>query len=145
MYLEVLVLTISKTDCVYQLLGHIDIFNIMKYTYILIWFSSIVFDCLQVRELAREKLFGRPGHGAPTEQIRKRLFTEHQLDTSNNNKMQSPDQLYPVAGRSSYNNYPSPYQTLSKSTNDLSNYNTSDSYGEEPGPGRVSHDEVSRI
>ena len=34
----------------------------------------------QLRELSRTKLFGRPGHGAPTENIKKKKFTEYQLD-----------------------------------------------------------------
>ena len=33
-----------------------------------------------MRELSRNKLFGRPGHGAPTENIKKKKFTEYQLD-----------------------------------------------------------------
>ena len=33
----------------------------------------------QIREMSRLKLFGRPGHGAPTENIRKKKFTEYQL------------------------------------------------------------------
>eukprot|EP00094_Tigriopus_californicus_P007475 TCALIF_07197-PA protein Name:"Protein of unknown function" AED:0.23 eAED:0.23 QI:0/0.6/0.33/1/0.6/0.5/6/0/258 len=33
----------------------------------------------QIRELARLKHFGRPGHGAPTENIRKKKFTEYQF------------------------------------------------------------------
>ena len=32
-----------------------------------------------MRELANLKLFGRPGHGAPTVDIRKKRFTEYQL------------------------------------------------------------------
>jgi len=38
---------------------------------------------LQIRELSRQKLFGRPGHGAPTENIRKKKFTEYQLFDEN--------------------------------------------------------------
>ena len=34
----------------------------------------------QLRELSRTKLFGRPGHGAPTENIKKKKFTEYQLE-----------------------------------------------------------------
>jgi hypothetical protein len=34
----------------------------------------------KVREMARSKVFGRPGHGAPTVDVRKKKFTEHQLD-----------------------------------------------------------------
>ena len=34
----------------------------------------------QLRELSRTKLFGKPGHGAPTENIKKKKFTEYQLD-----------------------------------------------------------------
>lgn len=34
----------------------------------------------QVREMAHGKMFGRPGNGAPTVDIRKKKFTEHQLD-----------------------------------------------------------------
>ena len=30
--------------------------------------------------MARSKVFGRPGHGAPTVDVRKKKFTEHQLD-----------------------------------------------------------------
>ena len=33
----------------------------------------------QIRELAHVHLFGKPGHGAPTEDIRKKKFTEYQL------------------------------------------------------------------
>ena len=35
--------------------------------------------CLQIRELSRLKLFGKPGHGAPTHDIRKKRFTEYQM------------------------------------------------------------------
>jgi len=34
----------------------------------------------EVREMSRNKMFGRPGHGAPTIDVRKKRFTEHQLD-----------------------------------------------------------------
>jgi len=37
-------------------------------------------DVEEIKELARLKMFGRPGHGAPTGDIRKKKFTEHQLD-----------------------------------------------------------------
>lgn len=33
----------------------------------------------KIRELAHANLFGKPGHGAPTENIRKKKFTEYQL------------------------------------------------------------------
>ncbi|XP_071746149.1 uncharacterized protein [Lepeophtheirus salmonis] len=33
----------------------------------------------EIRELSRNKIFGKPGHGAPTMNNRKKLFTEHQL------------------------------------------------------------------
>ena len=33
-----------------------------------------------MRELSRTKLFGKPGHGAPTQNIKKKKFTEYQLD-----------------------------------------------------------------
>ena len=36
---------------------------------------------LQIRNLSNQRLFGRPGHGAPTENVRKKKFTEHQLMT----------------------------------------------------------------
>merc|ERR1719322_1509528 len=36
-------------------------------------------DTEELRELRRQKMFGRPGHGAPTGDIRKKKFTEHQL------------------------------------------------------------------
>ena len=35
-----------------------------------------------MRELSRTKLFGKPGHGAPTENIKKKKFTEYQLEAS---------------------------------------------------------------
>ena len=34
----------------------------------------------EVREMANNKLFGRPGNGAPLEDVRKKKFTEYQLD-----------------------------------------------------------------
>jgi len=37
-------------------------------------------DLHEIRELSKNKIFGRPGHGAPTYDIRKKKFTEHQLD-----------------------------------------------------------------
>ena len=39
-----------------------------------------------MRELSRTKLFGKPGHGAPTENIKKKKFTEYQLDSIELNK-----------------------------------------------------------
>ena len=39
-------------------------------------------DVEELKELSRQKMFGRPGHGAPTEDIRKKKFTEHQLRRS---------------------------------------------------------------
>jgi hypothetical protein len=36
-------------------------------------------NIIQIRSLAHRKLFGRPGHGAPTENLRKQKFTEYQL------------------------------------------------------------------
>ena len=35
---------------------------------------------MQLRELAQASLFGKPGHGAPTNDIRKKKFTEYQFD-----------------------------------------------------------------
>ena len=35
---------------------------------------------LKVKEMSRVKMFGRPGNGAPTGDVRKKKFTEHQLD-----------------------------------------------------------------
>ena len=40
------------------------------------------FKVLQIRDLSNLRLFGRPGHGAPTENIRKKKFTEYQLTDS---------------------------------------------------------------
>ena len=37
---------------------------------------------MQIRDLSNLRLFGRPGHGAPTENIRKKKFTEYQLTDS---------------------------------------------------------------
>lgn len=37
-------------------------------------------DVEEIKDLSRNKMFGRPGHGAPTQDIRKKKFTEHQLD-----------------------------------------------------------------
>jgi len=37
-------------------------------------------DVEEIKELARLKMFGKPGHGAPTGDIRKKRFTEHQQD-----------------------------------------------------------------
>jgi len=37
-------------------------------------------DVEETKEIVRQKIFGRPGHGAPTQDIRKKIFTEHQLD-----------------------------------------------------------------
>ena len=47
---------------------------------------------LQIRDLSNLKLFGRPGHGAPTENIRKKKFTEHQLTDSSENCNQPQQQ-----------------------------------------------------
>ena len=35
---------------------------------------------MQLREMAQASLFGKPGHGAPTNDIRKKKFTEYQFD-----------------------------------------------------------------
>jgi len=37
-------------------------------------------DVEEIKELARAKMFGKPGNGAPTEDIRKKKFTEHQIN-----------------------------------------------------------------
>jgi len=37
-------------------------------------------DVEEIKELARAKMFGKPGHGAPTGDIRKKKFTEHQIN-----------------------------------------------------------------
>ena len=37
-------------------------------------------DLEELKELSRAKMFGRPGHGAPTTDIRKKKFTEHQMN-----------------------------------------------------------------
>ena len=37
-------------------------------------------DLEELKELSRAKMFGRPGHGAPTKDIRKKKFTEHQMN-----------------------------------------------------------------
>ena len=104
----------------------------------------------QVRDLSRERTFGRPGHGAPNpnEQIRKRLFTEHQMD-STRRRMDSGGGGPNYPSLRSYNAYPSPTPySLSKSTNDLSAaYGTDHSVGygyDERSPQQVS-DEMSRI
>jgi len=39
-------------------------------------------DVEEVREMSKMKMFGRPGNGAPTIDIRKKRFTEHQMDES---------------------------------------------------------------
>ena len=39
-------------------------------------------DVEELKQLNRQKMFGRPGHGAPTQDIRKKKFTEHQLKRS---------------------------------------------------------------
>ena len=36
-------------------------------------------DLEELKAVQRLKMFGRPGHGAPTNDIRKKKFTEHQL------------------------------------------------------------------
>ena len=38
-------------------------------------------DLEDLKELSRAKMFGRPGHGAPTRDIRKKKFTEHQMNS----------------------------------------------------------------
>ena len=38
---------------------------------------------MQLRDMAQASIFGRPGHGAPTNDIRKKKFTEYQLDIAN--------------------------------------------------------------
>eukprot|EP00090_Calanus_glacialis_P013030 TRINITY_DN21643_c0_g1_i1.p1 TRINITY_DN21643_c0_g1~~TRINITY_DN21643_c0_g1_i1.p1 ORF type:complete len:462 (-),score=133.65 TRINITY_DN21643_c0_g1_i1:237-1583(-) len=38
-------------------------------------------DVEETKEIVKQKIFGRPGHGAPTQDIRKKKFTEHQLDS----------------------------------------------------------------
>ena len=44
---------------------------------------------MQIRDLSNLRLFGRPGHGAPTENIRKKKFTEYQLtDSDEKRRMQ---------------------------------------------------------
>ena len=40
-----------------------------------------------MREQAHLNLFGKPGHGAPTENIRKKRFTEYQLSEAENADM----------------------------------------------------------
>ena len=37
-------------------------------------------DLEELKELSRGRMFGRPGHGAPTTDIRKKKFTEHQMN-----------------------------------------------------------------
>ena len=44
-------------------------------------FWPLIIKILQIRELAHANLFGKPGHGAPTSNIRKKKFTEYQLAT----------------------------------------------------------------
>ena len=48
----------------------------------LIIFSFLILRSLlslQIRDLARQRMFGKPGHGAPTQNVRKKIFTEYQL------------------------------------------------------------------
>merc|ERR1712223_658856 len=42
-------------------------------------------DQIEMREQAHLNLFGKPGHGAPTENIRKKKFTEYQLSEAEAN------------------------------------------------------------
>jgi len=41
--------------------------------------------------MSRNKLFGRPGHGAPTDNIRKKKFTEYQLSEETRRVHEHPD------------------------------------------------------
>ena len=50
----------------------------------------------EAREFSKMRMFGRPGHGAPTVDNRKKRFTEHQFDKLRH----GPDQ--PGAGAASY-------------------------------------------
>lgn len=47
----------------------------------------------QYRELSRSNRFGKPGNGAPTEDIRKKKFTEHQLDMMHHHLRRSTPDL----------------------------------------------------
>ena len=47
-----------------------------------IFISKPIVISSQVKEMSRIKMFGRPGNGAPTGDVRKKKFTEHQLDTN---------------------------------------------------------------
>ena len=48
---------------------------------------------MQLREMAQASLFGKPGHGAPTNDIRKKKFTEYQLDIENKKAFDSGTDL----------------------------------------------------
>eukprot|EP00096_Caligus_rogercresseyi_P010933 TRINITY_DN4138_c0_g1_i2.p1 TRINITY_DN4138_c0_g1~~TRINITY_DN4138_c0_g1_i2.p1 ORF type:complete len:446 (-),score=86.16 TRINITY_DN4138_c0_g1_i2:459-1796(-) len=52
----------------------------------------------EVRELSRSKIFGKPGHGAPTENNRKKLFTEHQLQEFTTRPSHPPDMYVSEGG-----------------------------------------------
>ena len=45
--------------------------------------NMIIFQ--QIKACQHVNLFGKPGHGAPTEEIRKRRFTEYQLSDGTDN------------------------------------------------------------
>ena len=75
-----------------------------------------VFD-FQLRELARLKLFGKPGHGAPTGNVRKKKFTEYQLT-------ERPHPAEPAdGGGGANNNYTDPNHEMSRS------YHVGNGYG----------------
>lgn len=65
----------------------------------------------QIRELAHANLFGKPGHGAPTENIRKKKFTEYQLADEENHLtdgFSQDDSALPDHPQPNYNPYPRP-------------------------------------
>lgn len=52
-------------------------------------------DQEELRELAHVQLFGKPGHGAPTGNIRKKKFTEYQLQEPSINGVTNDDSAIP--------------------------------------------------
>ncbi|XP_023345523.1 uncharacterized protein LOC111714611 isoform X2 [Eurytemora carolleeae] len=65
-------------------------------------------DLNDINELARQRMFGRPGHGAPTVDIRKKKFTEHQLSDGlprsvSMFKLDQEDEFVPAASRTMRN------------------------------------------
>ena len=67
---------------------------------------------MQIRDLSNLKLFGRPGHGAPTENIRKKKFTEYQLTDSGENRNHQQQQQYTAAESTAYERNSSSARTV---------------------------------